>query len=180
MVRSFVALEVPAVAGLIPASSPEGSVAHLTLRFLGELDEPTVAAVRRELAAELLGVPRLSFRLDGVGAFPSPDRPRVVFVDLSEGREAVVALAARVEVGVRRAGVAPESRPFVPHVTVLRVRSPSQRERARELLTLPPSGLPREVIADEVLLVGSELTPHGAIHTPLARFPLHPPPSDGG
>jgi 2'-5' RNA ligase len=174
VVRAFVALEVPAVAGLIPPSSPAGSAAHLTLRFLGELDGPTMDGVRRELAGELVGAATLGFRLDALGAFPSRDRPRVVYVGVGEGRQAVVALAARIEAAVRRAGVPPETRPFVPHVTVLRVRSPAQRGRATDLLASPPPGLPVEVSAQEVLLVGSELTAQGAIHTPLARFPLVP------
>ena len=180
MVRVFVALEVPAVAGLLAPSSPAGSVAHLTLRFLGELEEATVDAVRRELAAELQSAPVVAFRLEGIGAFPSRDRPRVVYVGVTDGREAVIAMAARAEEAVRRAGIPPETRPFVPHATVLRVRSPAQRERAMELLASRPPGLPVDVTAHEVLLVGSELTRQGAVHTPLARFPLGSDPPTGG
>ncbi|MCI4350924.1 MAG: RNA 2',3'-cyclic phosphodiesterase [Thermoplasmata archaeon] len=179
MVRAFVALEVPLLANLVAPSSEGGSAVHLTLRFLGEVEGSVLDTVRRELERELANVPAVRFTLAGFDAFPSRERPRVVFRGVDLGRDALIALAGRVESAVTRCGVAPEGRPFVPHVTVLRVRSPAHAARARALLAAPGTEPAVEVDAREVLLVRSELTRSGPVHTPLARFPLAgTPPGD--
>jgi RNA 2',3'-cyclic 3'-phosphodiesterase len=172
VVRAFIAIEVPPVPGLVPPAVPGGAVAHLTLRFLGEVDAPTLDTVQRELSRELSDTPSFRFSLEGVDAFPSRERPRVVFLGVTAGRGELIDLARRISAAVARVGLPPDDRPFVPHVTVWRVRSPAHAARARALLAPADPGAPVIGEAREVLLVRSELTRQGAVHTPLARFPL--------
>ena len=149
-----------------------GAPAHLTLRFLGEVPPERNAAIVAGLEVAARGSVPFSLRLEGVGAFPSADRPRVVWVGVSTGRAEVVELARRV-----RAALEPEfgrePGEFVPHLTLFRVRSPSDRTAARELLAgarpLPP---PRDVRVAELLLKASTLLPQGATHRTLHAIPL--------
>src|SRR5690606_558822 len=96
---------------------------HLTLRFLGATPASAAARVVEELEAAPLGAP-FEIRLGALGAFPRPARATVLWMGLRAGEGPLGDLAAAVEVAVRRAGIAPEDRPFSPHLTLARLRSP--------------------------------------------------------
>ena len=176
--RAFVAVEVPSGAG-DPGGVATPAPDHRTLRFLGEIDEPTAEALLRSLGPAVARVPAFEFVLEGVGAFPSADRPRVVWRGVSRGEAELRALARVVRETVDASGAVRDPAPFVPHVTLFRVRSPRDRERAARLLapgaSLPP---PTPVGVDSVQFVESQLTRTGAIHRTRARFHLEgTPPS---
>jgi RNA 2',3'-cyclic 3'-phosphodiesterase len=169
-VREFVAVEVG------PADArADRAPQHLTLRFLGEVDPARTPELERTLAGVAAGFRPIPVRLEGVGAFPSVARPRVVWVGVTTGRDELVALARAVREALAwRFGRDDEE--FVPHVTMFRVRSPQDRQVALELLQgvrPPPSA--REVTVRELLLKESLLQPRGAVHRTLASFPLGAP-----
>lgn len=129
MLRLFVGIALPeearavlaALAGGLPGArwvAPENM--HLTLRFVGEVDDD----LAEDLDAALAGVPGAPFdlTLNGLGAFESRNRVRAVWVAAEAGPE-LPALQARVESAAVRAGFAPESRKFMPHVTVARLKN---------------------------------------------------------
>ena len=95
---------------------------HITLSFLGEVG---TATVRR--AADALQAVRFApfdAHIAGLGAFPSPSRPRVIWAGVREGAGKVSGLAADVAAALAPLGVRPPSR-HVAHVTVSRVKSGS-------------------------------------------------------
>ncbi|EPR44658.1 2'-5' RNA ligase [Desulfovibrio sp. X2] len=100
---------------------------HLTLRFLGEVDEARV----EELAGALRGVAWEAFTLrgGGAGAFPDLLRPRVAWIGLAEGGEECRRLAESVQVALAPLGFAPEERKFSPHLTLARVKGDQRREK---------------------------------------------------
>ncbi len=166
--RLFVAIALAA-----SGAPGEEAPAHLTLRFLGEVDvdrEDALTAAIAEAAAQTLP---FDLWLEGVGAFPSPDRPRVVWVGVTIGATEVVALAERLSRALARVGFPPERARFVPHVTWFRVRSAAQRRRALALLSgAEPPPAPRSVAVREILLKESTRTLHGALHVTRAAFSL--------
>ena len=168
--RTFVAVEVPPV-----SARPGRNETHLTLKFLGEIDPARVPSLAGALREALRGVPAFSVTLEGVGAFPSSERPRVVWAGLTEGRDGVVGLAARVEAAAESAGFPRESRPFAPHVTLLRVRGPRDLAAAHRLLGELDGQRFGTSVVSEVVLYKSELRPEGPIHRALERFPLDAP-----
>lgn len=99
---------------------------HVTLRFVGRLDEVRWDRWRSELDRADLGGP-LRVRLGGPGAFPRPGRATVVFARV-EAR-GLAELAATVEEATVAAGIEPEERPFHPHLTLARVRPPADVTR---------------------------------------------------
>lgn len=175
--RAFVAVAVPkgegAEAGGAHAAPDHG---HLTLRYLGEIDEPTVGDLMRALPPAVARVAPFEFVLEGVGAFPSAERPRVVWRGVSRGAGELRALAGVVRETVASMGMPEDPAPFVPHVTLFRVRSIRDLERAaRRLAPNAPPIPPTEVLATSVHFVESQLTSSGASHRTLARFPLAGP-----
>jgi 2'-5' RNA ligase len=167
-----VAVSVPE-AGDPPNALPAPRGEHLTLRFLGEISDTMARDVTRELGPALVHMAAFDFVLQGLGAFPTTDRPRVVWRGVTRGSLELHALARAVNLVVEAHGGIPDPAPFVPHVTLFRVRSPRDRARAVQLLHEPSEGPPAQVVrATSVELVESRLTPSGPLHTTRASFPL--------
>jgi RNA 2',3'-cyclic 3'-phosphodiesterase len=177
-VRAFVAIPV--------GSDPiEGPPDHLTLRFLGEIDPARVDGLSARIAPAVASVGPFDLTLDGVGAFPSGARPRVVWRAVTVGADRVRELAERVARAATESGFPPEPGPFVPHVTLFRVRSPRDVARARAVLegrSPPPRA--RTVRVAVVELLESTFEPSGRVHhRSVRRFPLEgaqPPTAPGG
>ncbi|WP_461209732.1 RNA 2',3'-cyclic phosphodiesterase [Desulfocurvus sp. DL9XJH121] len=93
---------------------------HLTLKFLGDAPEEAVADIRAALAGVAFGP--FSVRAGGAGYFPPRGEPRVFWVGLALGAEAVAGLAGEVERALAPLGFEPESRAYRPHLTLARVR----------------------------------------------------------
>ena len=104
---------------------------HLTLAFLGEVSDDTAAALGPRLERAARRHPALSLSFGPGGAFPVPDRARVLWAGIDGDRDALTALARSVAAGARRAGAAPpdEGRRFRPHLTLARCRQPADVRR---------------------------------------------------
>lgn len=141
---------------------------HLTLRFIGEVDEAT-----GEQLSEALGtVQAAGFDLTprGVGFFPNARRPRIAWAGF-ERSELLEALQAAVETAIRRCGLAPETEAFRPHVTLARIRRPDPRAARAWLAAHHEFDAPAFAV-EEVSLYSSELRPTGALHRRVARCRL--------
>lgn len=151
------------------AAAPE----HLTLRFLGDVPESQVPDLIERLRPVAAATPPFEIELSGVDAFPSRERPRVVWTAVTRGREEAVSLMRRVAEALRPTVGSPEADEPVPHLTLFRVRRPADRERARRLLEgTDPAPPPRSVQVREFVLKESRLSSEGAVHRTVARFPL--------
>lgn len=174
--RAFVAVEVPSSSeGSSRGAAPE----HLTLLFLGEIAKERVGPIGEALTPVGASVAPFDLTLEGVGAFPSPERPRVIWVGATEGAAQLGRLAGRVREALAGEGAPAREESFVPHLTLFRVRSALDRRRAQELLTgtvLPPA--PRRLRVGEFVLKESVLSSRGATHRTVATFPLSGPSSD--
>ena len=160
--RAFVAVEVD------PADRAARAPEHLTLEFLGEIDPGRVPPIGAALEQVGNGVAPFELVLEGVGAFPSRTRPRVVWVGATRGRAAVIDLAARVAAALVPLGHVPPREAFEPHLTLFRVRGDRDRRRAIDLLEgreSPPG--PRTVHVDRFVLKESVLDARGATHRTL-------------
>ncbi len=143
---------------------------HLTLRFLGDASPTALEDLHDRLADSAASAEPVILTPGTIGAFPGWERARVVWVGF-ENDAAIERLAAAVERDARAAGFEPEQRPFVPHLTLGRIKGRRGVRAAIEAVRewRPGSG-PEEV--GEMILYESELGAGGATHTPLARYPL--------
>jgi 2'-5' RNA ligase len=151
---------------------PRGNL-HVTLRFLGDVDEELVAVTADALPEAVRGIAPFELRLSGLGAFPPRGEPRVAWIGVDAGVEELGRLAVRAEKALLRAAVlsAPDPRPFRAHVTIGRPKRPGGLGRWRDLLRETAFQGGTHVL-EEVRLVESRLSPRGAEYVPVARFPL--------
>ncbi len=140
---------------------------HLTLRFLGDIDEALVDPLGRALRLAMARVPEFTFRLGGLGCFPDPKRPRVLW--LGARAPELAKLHGAAQGALEELGFAPDRRPFHPHLTLARFRRPNS---LGDLLQAPPVFDQRQVPVAEVVLYRSELSPKGARYTALRRAAL--------
>ena len=149
---------------------------HVTLAFLGQVDEAAAARLlpRLERAAARHQQMRLAFV--GAGAFPAATRANVLWSGLSGDRRALARLAESVAAGARRAGAPPpdKGRRFQPHLTLARCRMPAD---VTELVAALEGYQGQPWTADRVHLVRSRLGARGhPRYTSLASWPLRTPP----
>ncbi len=149
-----------------------GENIHVTLRFLGEVEEKRIPKMIRVLQETVAGIPPFSLTVEGLGCFPSSRSPRVIFVGVGKGGAELSDLQGRVEGCLARIGFPREGKRFTGHLTLGRVRSP---ERSEALLTriasLPAQDL-GQVTVQEILLMRSELSPAGSQYSVIAPLPL--------
>jgi 2'-5' RNA ligase len=148
---------------------------HYTLRFLGDLgaDGARRAAEAARAATEMQ--PAFDACLGGLGAFPSARKARVLWLGLSQGAEALSALARAVEAALQKKGFERADRPFAPHLTIGRVRTPGKdwTEALSEAKASPPHGEDgARFRVERVLVVHSQLSPKGSIYSVRAEVPL--------
>lgn len=148
--------------GWVPATGM-----HVTLKFLAEIPEETVWAVRDTLTERLAGRSALRLQLCGAGAFPSRSHPRVLWIGIKSNGEALTRLGTDVDQWLEQLGFSKETRPFHPHLTLGRVKeSPADVLEGLEAIDLGACTV------REVVLYRSILRRQGAEYQPLARIPL--------
>lgn len=132
---------------------------HFTLRFLGEIDENRAEPLLEALNWAVADAAPFELELRGLGAFPSVERPSVVWVGV---RNAVrlKGLDARVAAAASAAGFGPADRPFHPHLTLARCKA-RPPEALFDLLREQARTSFGSFRVERVELIASELTPDG-------------------
>lgn len=144
---------------------------HLTLKFLDEITEAQVEQLLPRLTALASAHPLFRCRLEPLGAFPTLEAPRVIWLGVSEGREAVIRLAQGLEQLAAALDLRQEKRAFSAHVTLGRVRSARGRPALQRALAETWDG-PAAWDVTSLQLYQSVLHPTGAVHTMLADCPF--------
>jgi 2'-5' RNA ligase len=176
MIRLFVALALPnpvadsllaMQSGVPGARWSTREQLHLTLRFIGDVDERDANSIDETLAT--IVAPSFNLELKGVGAFGGKN-PRALWAGVA-ANEGLTHLQRKIESAMQRLGLAAEERKFTPHVTLARLRG-------------APQGLVMDFIADHSLyasgqfevstftLFSSRLTPNGSIYVAEREYPL--------
>ena len=140
---------------------------HITLKFLGEIDEALAGKMHEALEPIGSRFARFVVSLKEIDAFPSRRRARVVIVQLNKGTDEAKALFKEVEEGLTGFNFEREAREFTPHITLGRMRTPG---------AFPDGDLPplekMEFAVDELVLFKSTLTPGGARYSPIWKIKL--------
>lgn len=148
---------------------------HLTIKFLGDIDEQIIEPLREALAEIVNGQHAISIPLERLGAFPSLQAPRVLWVGASErweqGDDArrLAVLHETVETCCDALGFAMDSRPLKPHLTVARVKA-GERQCGQALVRSGVLDRPLSLdflAVESVALMKSELKPTGSVYTKL-------------
>ncbi|MDO5861546.1 MAG: RNA 2',3'-cyclic phosphodiesterase [Thermoplasmata archaeon] len=144
---------------------------HITLRFIGDVDDSKVKRIEDAVRASVAGIGPFHARISGIGAFPNEKRPSVVWVG-AEPADILGTIADNLgrELSARRIDY--DSKPFKAHVTLARCRDGLGSRRVFEDYAGTAFS---EFDCTEVLIMKSVLGPSGAKHTVLAKIPLEGP-----
>ncbi len=100
---------------------------HLTLKFLGDVDNTEVPAVCKIVRNVTKDFEPFDLDFAGASALPNLDRPRVISVSVSDPSESLRKIVARLETELAEMGFKPEPRDYVPHLTLGRTKGGSRR-----------------------------------------------------
>ncbi len=145
---------------------------HLTLRFLGATSPARVSDVAAAVSAAAAACPPFEVRLAGAGAFPSPARPRVVWLGIAVGAPELTRLASILTDELAARGWPPEERPFRAHLTLGRADGVPGAGRVVDALATAAATLDAAWTVDRLLVYESVLGRGPAQYRPLAVGPL--------
>jgi RNA 2',3'-cyclic 3'-phosphodiesterase len=180
--RAFIAIDIPETlrtalrrkqAVFRPAAPgaswarPEGM--HLTLKFLGEIPEAKVKEVSEALKG-LGSFEPCSIGVEGFGFFPDARRPRVFWAGIKAPAQ-LGQFAEKIEEAMCKIGFPRENRPFRPHLTLARFRTPQPQPAIEALLTEQATDTLGSFEASDFFLFESKLSPQGAEYRKVERFP---------
>src|SRR5437764_6435573 len=176
MLRLFVGIEFPPElklqlslleTGMRGAKWVDAGNLHLTLRFIGEVDEGVAADIDEALAR--LRAHRFTLQLAGTGVFGG-NRPHALWVGVERDPD-LVALRDKIEQSLIRLGLEPEGRKFAPHVTLARLRDPDTAG-LRDFLTANAQFRAAPLPVEHFSLIASFPTKAGSIYEDQADYPL--------
>jgi 2'-5' RNA ligase len=184
--RTFVALPIPepivgkltrlqeSLAGQIGGIRwVNPSLLHVTLNFLGDVVDTDLHLIGKAVGSVAAGSPAFDVGLQGIGVFPDPRRPRVLWAGIQDGHDSLATLHREVARELAAIGYHSEEPKFHPHITLGRIKL--DRGVSLDLAPLIDSkrawsgGTFR---ARELVVFGSTLGPGGPIYSPLSRASL--------
>jgi 2'-5' RNA ligase len=142
---------------------------HVTLKFLGRIEDARVDAIAAALRTVAARSPAFEIDVRGLGAFPTPGRPRVIWARL-EPATPLAQLAGDVDGALDALGFARETRPFAAHVTLGRVRESRRNPKLADALARPAEC--GRLSVRRLSLMRSDLHPRGARYTELTSVLL--------
>jgi 2'-5' RNA ligase len=184
MIRAFIAIEIPddvrekvaetqskwkRVAPKLSWTKPENW--HLTLKFLAYINEEQLPAVQKSLE-KCAESPKFSVEIAGAGAFPSLDRPRVLWVGCRDASGALKKLAENVETELERVGFPREARGFAGHLTLARVKVPKPDPALTKAVQSDKDTNFGTVNVEAIHLFESQLQPTGAKYIKISSHEL--------
>ncbi len=179
--RLFVALEIPSAVrenlavfldslrGISkePRWVRPGNI-HVTLKFLGEVEEAKVGAIRNALK-EMRCEQAITLNFRGLGFFPNEKHPRVFWAGIEASANLKI-LAADIDGAMDKLGIPREKRPFSPHLTLARFERPALPEALCKAIAANMERDFGSLRTNEFHLIQSKLNPTGAQYTTLASF----------
>ncbi len=148
----------------------------MTLAFLGEVPDNDLNPLCKGVAEASLPFPFFELRLEGVGVFPNPARPRVLWAGLAAAdMTPLMELQKAIVKKVTTIGYRPDDQRFTPHVTLGRIRSDQRGQASLDLTGTLQAYLNWSAgtfLVREVITFASTLTPEGPAYAQLARAPL--------
>lgn len=145
---------------------------HLTLKFFGWVlpnDCDVISAAVRE---SIKGTKPFKLEIGTIGAFPGPNRPRVIWIGIGGQTETLVELQIKLEARFGEIGFPPEERAFKPHLTLGRVKVPGSAVGFSKVLEEGRNYKAGSFTCEGLYLFRSELKPDGAVYSKIADYPF--------
>lgn len=149
---------------------------HLTLRFLGQVEEHKIAELKLSLEAVIKNFGRLELICERLGCFPDLRYPRVIWAWVHDEPQCLNELVLQINAATKPFAEKPPDARFEGHITLARPRQ-IRRPEAKVIADFVRSAVERRFgawSASEVELIQSQLSPGGSRYTTLAKFSLEP------
>jgi 2'-5' RNA ligase len=168
-----VALQEKLAEAEVPVNWVEPGNLHLTLLFLGEVDERDLIKVCRAVEDVCRRHAPFTMSIGTTGAFPNTRRPKVLWAGVGDGAEELTAIHEALEPPLLELGCyRREDRPYSPHLTLGRVKGDEGAERLAAVLARNADWHGGDVRVTEVLVMSSELGRDGPIYSVMSRAKL--------
>ena len=151
--------------------SPENI--HLTLKFIGYIETEALTNLSRIISDAVFGIGPFSISIGNIGAFPSLKQPRVVFVCVQERENNLFRIYENLDKGVEQLGIQKESKKYVGHITLGRVKSQKNISKLKNALNSGKECYFGHEKVTSLSLIQSKLTPTGPLYTRLNNFILN-------
>jgi 2'-5' RNA ligase len=148
---------------------------HLTLKFLGDITDQQSDDVKSILKTSFVDYAPFTFSIQGLGMYPNPRNPRVIWLGLTE-TEALSKINKTLNQVLVKAGIEKDTRPFSPHLTIGRVKPQASKDQVKiigEFLSQHNVDALGQIYTSEIHFFQSKLTPKGPIYTSLLSVPLN-------
>ena len=145
---------------------------HITLKFLGQVADAQLPAVCDAVRAASSDIAPFSVRLAGLGCFPAPRNPRVLWCGIEDPAEGCARWVAAAEPLLADLGFKPEARAYTPHITLARSKSGEGNSILRRVLQDTAAPRTEELKVRQVVLFESRLDSSGACYMPMATTRL--------
>lgn len=142
---------------------------HLTLKFLGEIDQSQVEPIKQALDAIAARSHPFDIAVAGLGIFPPHGRANVLWLGIEDKSGSLENCWKSCEDALAALGLPREDRPFSAHLTLARNKNPRLSHDVRKLLQNPPPFEPLTQRVAELIFYHSTLTSHGPIYEVLSR-----------
>lgn len=149
---------------------------HLTLKFLGDTPDTAIEKLKAGLHSVVSNAKPFDMVLSGIGCFPNPRKPRVIWVGIDAQGNHLQNLQVSVEAMTQAQGFITETKPFRPHLTIGRVKGHIKQStdlasigRAVEQAQVGEIGI---WPSDGISLMSSKLTPRGAVYTCIYQYKM--------
>lgn len=149
---------------------PEANI-HITLVFLGEIEDKRVNDVASVLEKRCSGFGSFLMKISGTGVFRSMDDPRVIWANISDP-DRIAELAESLSSGLADSGFKVEARPFKAHLTLGRIKFIRNIEKLKGVLKEHRDSFYQDASVTEVILYESILKTKGPEYHPLKKYPL--------
>jgi 2'-5' RNA ligase len=141
---------------------------HVTTKFIGEWPESQLETLRAALGAVAKRAP-ITIAIQGLGWFPNPHKPRVFWAGV-DGGPALTDLAKNIEQSLEPLGIAPETRPYAPHLTLARVSQPAPLSAIEGIIASLESVEFGAFESRQFYLYRSQTGSAGSVYTKQAEF----------
>jgi 2'-5' RNA ligase len=145
---------------------------HLTLKFFGNIDDSRIEPIAASIEGPVRATAPFTLRVRGIEAFPHMKNPRVIWTGLVDEEGILTSFQKQLETELEKIGFEPEGRPFQPHLTLGRMKSPEGREALVGRMEQYGEAEFGEFRVEGVVLFRSDLRPMGPIYTPLKEIKL--------
>lgn len=184
-IRTFIAVEIPAavrqqLAALQHSLAPHAEgvkwvdpeKVHLTLKFLGEVDEREIYEVCKRVEEVAGAWTAFECSVARAGAFPNASRPRVIWAGVARGATELTEIREALDDALGELGYPGENRSFTPHFTIGRVRRTSPNPNLRAAIDSRAEWQAVSFRVTEILVMASDLSSDGPTYSVMGRARL--------